>query len=94
MDEIIEFLDTRRSAIKVVLSIFDLRSEGPVTSAKIWRRIGGGNKTIVDRIRELEERGFIEREEQRSYPYAKHINLTEKGEELAGVLDELRRVEV
>jgi DNA-binding HxlR family transcriptional regulator len=94
-DEFIEFLDTRRSVLKVMLTIYDLRAEGEdVTSAEIWRRIGGGNKTIVDRVKELEEYRFIERREQRTYPYAKHITLTDRGERFARILDDLREIEL
>lgn len=94
MDDLIEYLDTKRSVIRVMLYIFDSReSDDPTNSDRIWRSIGGSKRTVVDRIQELEEMNIIERTElENHYPYMKVINLTERGLRLAEALDQLRNV--
>lgn len=94
MDDLIEYLDTKRSVIKTILHIFDARGTDEVINTdQIWHSIGGSKRTVLDRVKELEEMDLIQRTElEHHYPYMKVIDLTERGLRLARKLNQLRDV--
>jgi len=49
------------------------------------------NKTLSKRLQELEERGFLRREEMQSSPPKTCYRLTEEGEDLLSCLEQLER---
>lgn len=97
--EYLEGLDglrcARRFVITVILLIQDYMARGELIYGQlIHRLIGGGRKTLFDRLEELERHGFItKRTIERSYPRTMALKLTENGQRVADILRQLRDIE-
>jgi len=82
----------RRFVITILLTIQDYMERGEVIYGQlIHRLLGGGKKTVFDRIEELEHHGFIvKRVVDRGYPRIIGLELTERGQEVSAILRQLR----
>lgn len=91
--DIIEYLDTKKYAIKIILNIYDAQREGEhINNVRIWRSIGGSKTTIYNRVNKLQEFGLVERIVlEDHYPIMKLNRLTDRGLELARILDQIRQ---
>ncbi|GAA3588142.1 MULTISPECIES: winged helix-turn-helix transcriptional regulator [Marinobacter] len=70
--------------------IFHLK-DGPVRFNDLSRMLGGASKKMIDqRLKELENRGMVERKVINDRPVAVTYELTEFGASALGILDDLR----
>jgi len=70
-----------------------LRSNGPTRFGELKRRVAGVSaKVLTERLRMLEEAGVIHRHFEPTIPPQVTYSLTERGQELRNVLDQLNQV--
>jgi DNA-binding HxlR family transcriptional regulator len=70
-----------------------LRSNGPTRFGELKRRVPGVSaKVLTERLRMLEEAGVIHRHFEPTIPPQVTYSLTQRGEELRAILDQLNEV--
>jgi predicted transcriptional regulator len=87
---LIEYLDTKKYAIKVLLSIYKGYLEGEIlNNERIWKGIRCSKNIVYDVVKKFTEMGIIERELlENHYPIMKVIHFTEEGNRIARLLYE------
>jgi DNA-binding HxlR family transcriptional regulator len=96
--EYLEGLDglryARRYAMTIILLIQEMMDRDEIVyGQKIHDIVGGGKKTIFDRIQELELHGFITKQViDNVYPRVIALQLTDQGHRVADILRMLRDI--
>ncbi len=73
--------------------ILKVLKEEPTHVRGIREKIGGSPSTIQSRIRELTEESLVKEEMEKEFPYRKILELTEKGQSVARILNSFEGIE-
>lgn len=98
--EYLEGLDglryARRYAMTIILLIQEMTDRDEIIyGQKIHDIVGGGKKTVFDRLQELEEHGFITKHViEHNYPRIISLRLTDRGHHVATLLRQLKDVDL